>query len=100
MNVWYFSKKLNVPQVVDEIEAAVYAILKPLGFRKHGRTLHRFVSEDLSQVISFQTGMPQDGMGGTMCVNLGIRIPECTERSFQPSAPRKKYYKKVNESCS
>ena len=89
-----FRKKaeINTTQIVNEIEAAVYAHLKPYGFKKHGRTLHRFVSEDISQVIHFQSGMPQDGMGGRMCVNLGIRIPECAERTFYPTKERKKYY--------
>lgn len=40
--------QINTTQTVDEIEAAVYSHLKPLGFKKYGRTLHRFVSEDIS----------------------------------------------------
>ena len=85
-------KEINTTQIVDEIESAVYAHIKPYGFKKHGRTLHRFVSEDISQVIHFQSGMPTHGMGGLLCVNLGIRIPECSERVFQPQAENKKYY--------
>ena len=50
--------EINTTQIVDEIEAAVYEHVKPYGFKKHGRTLHRFVSEDISQVIHFQSGMP------------------------------------------
>ena len=42
-----------VTQQIDYIESEVYKRIKPLGFRKHGRTLHRFVSGDISQVISF-----------------------------------------------
>ena len=90
-----FSKKkkeINTIQIVDEIESAVYAHIKPYGFKKHGRTIHRFVSGDISQVIHFQSGMPAHGMGGLLCVNLGIRIPECSERTFRPQAERKKYY--------
>ena len=85
-------KEINTTQILDEIEAAVYAHVKSYGFRKHGRTLHRFVSEDISQVIHFQSGMPTHGMSGLLCVNLGIRIPECSERTFQPQAEKKKYY--------
>lgn len=77
---------------IDEIEAEVYAHVKPQGFKKYGRTLHRFVSDDISQVINFQAGMPTRGTGGLFCVNLGIRIPECSERFFQPKAEKKKYY--------
>ncbi len=84
--------EINTTQIVDEIEAAVYEHVKPYGFKKYGRTLHRFVSEDISQVIHFQSGMPTHGMSGLLCVNLGIRIPECSERTFQPETEKKKYY--------
>ena len=84
--------EINTTQIVDEIEAAVYEHLKPYGFKKHGRTLHRFVSEDISQVIHFQSGLPTQRMGGHLCVNLGIRIPECSERTFQPKTEKKRYY--------
>ena len=76
--------EINTTQIVDKIELAVYTYVKPYGFKKHGRTLHRFVSEDISQVIHFQSGMHTHGMGGLLCVNLGIRIPECSERVFYP----------------
>ena len=84
--------EINTTQIVDKIELAVYEHIKPCGFKKHGRTLHRFVSEDISQVIHFQSGMPTHGMSGLLCVNLGIRIPECSERMFQPETEKKKYY--------
>lgn len=84
--------EINTTQIVDEIEAAVYVHVRPYGFKKYGRTLHRFVSEDISQVIHFQSGMPAHGMGGLLCVNVGIRIPECSDRVFQPKAEKKKYY--------
>ena len=95
-SVFDFLKKkaeINTTQIVDEIESSVYEHIKPYGFKKYGRTLHRFVSEDISQVINFQSGMPAHGMGGLLCVNLGIRIPECSERTFQPpNTEKKKYY--------
>ena len=84
--------EITTTQIVDEIEAAVLEHVKPYGFKKHGRTLHRFVSQDISQVIHFQSGMPRDGMSGRLCVNLGIRIPECSERTFQPQTEKKKFY--------
>ena len=88
-----FKKKreINVPQIIDELESAVFAQIKPYGFRRYGRTLHRFGSEDISQVIHFQAGLPSMGMQGLLCVNLGIRIPECSERVFQ-AVNQKKYY--------
>lgn len=87
-----FKKKpeINTTQAVDTIEAAVYAHVRPLGFKKHGRTLHRFVSGDISQVIHFQSGLR--GLRGLFCVNLGIRIPECSERTFHPQEEQKKFY--------
>jgi hypothetical protein len=94
-SVFDFLKKkaeINTIRIVDEIESSVYEHIKPYGFKKYGRTLHRFVSEDISQVINFQSGMPAHGMGGLLCVNLGIRIPECSERTFQPNTEKKKYY--------
>ncbi len=82
--------KTKMTEKMNEIEANVYQILKPKGFRKHGRTLHRFVSEDISQVINFQRG--QASYFDFMWVNLGIRVPECDERKFILSEPMKKYY--------
>lgn len=58
----------NTTQIVDDIEAAVYVHVRPYGFKKHGRTLHRFVSGDISQVIHFQSDMPAHGVGGLLCV--------------------------------
>lgn len=90
----FASKKraVDVTKTVDEIKSATYEVLKPLGFRKYGRTIHRFVSNDISQVINFQSGMPQHGMRGFLCVNIGIRIPECAECVFHPEEEKKKYY--------
>ncbi len=88
-------KKTNfpdIPKVIDEIENEVYYKLKPLGFKKHGRTLHRFVSGDISQVINFQSGQYLKALYGLFCVNIGIRVPECAEIDFQPK-PEKNHYK-------
>ncbi len=83
--------KLSTTETVDIIENLVYEELKPLGFRKFGRTLHRFVSEDISQVINFQVGLAYCGLNDKMWVNTGIRVPECNERDFENHA-KKKYY--------
>lgn len=82
----------TVTDSINKIEKVIYAKLKPLGFRKHGRTLHRFVSEDISQVINFQCGQAYRDETYQMCVNLGIRIPECSERAFFPTKLQKKFY--------
>ena len=90
----YFEKdkQLDTKCIVDEIEKAVYAEMKPLGFKKHGRTLHRFVDGDISQVINFQTGCPPKGIYDVLWVRIGIRVPECELRSFEPETDLKKYY--------
>lgn len=84
--------KLNSTESVDIIEKIVYDYLKPLGFRKHGRTLHRFVDGDISQVVNFQNGCPPQGVYNILWINIGIRVPECVERTFVVTEPLKKYY--------
>ena len=86
------TNNLTSTESVDIIEKIVYEYMKPLGFRKHGRTLHRFVDGDISQVVNFQNGCPSKGIYDILWVNLGIRIPECFERKFVISKPLKKYY--------
>ncbi len=88
----FAKNNLSSTESVDIIEKIVYEYLKPLGFRKHGRTLHRFVDNDISQVVNFQNGCPSKGVYDILWVNLGIRIPECEERKFNIEEPLKKYY--------
>ena len=85
-------KELDTKAIVNAIEKAVYAEVKPLGFRKYGRTLHRFVDEDISQVINFQNGCPAKGVYDVLWVNIGIRIPECVLHQFEPEENPKRYY--------
>ena len=89
--MFVFLKKSRT-DVLDRIEDAVYAELKPLRFRRYGRTLHRFVSGDISQVIHFQLGEARRGENHLLYVNVGIRVPECVERSFLADQEQKKYY--------
>ena len=86
-----FPEKIDVTERIDSIENAVYKQLKEFGFKKHGRTLHRFVSEDISQVINFQCGQPYRNETHLMWVNIGIRVPESFERKFE-AVNSKKYY--------
>lgn len=83
---------LDASKILDVIEKAVYAVVKPFGFKKHGRTLHRFVSEDISQVINFQLGQAYRGETHLLWVNVGIRVPECMTRRFSAENSVKKYY--------
>ena len=83
---------LDTSKVLDTIERAVYETVKSYGFKKHGRTLHRFVSKDISQIINFQLGQAYRGETHLLCVNIGIRVPECMNRSFAVEENTKKYY--------
>ena len=85
-------EKSETTSCIDEIEARVYEKLKQRGFNKYGRTLHRFVSGDISQVINFQCSLASFAETHRMWVNLGIRVPECFDREFISSNPIKKYY--------
>lgn len=85
-------KKISSTECVDIIQSVVYEYLKPMGFHKHGRTLHRFVEGDISQVIHFQNGCSQKGVYNILWINIGIRVPECAEKKFVISEPLKKYY--------
>lgn len=83
---------LDTSKTLDVIEKEVYAVVKPFGFKKYGRTLHRFVSEDISQVINFQLGQAYRGETHLLWVNVGIRVPECMTRRFSAENSVKKYY--------
>ena len=85
------TNKLSSTESVDIIVKIVYDYLKPFGFRKHGRTLHRFVDGDISQVVNFQNGSPPN-IHGILWVNLGIRVPECEEKKFAINESIKKFY--------
>ena len=86
----YLSSNSNA---VDEIQKSIYTILRQYGFKKHGRTFHRFVDGDVSQVITFQLGQSYLDMNHLLFVNVGIRIPECMTHRFTPEENPKKYYK-------
>ena len=78
--------------ILNAIQREVHKVLKPLGFSKHGRTEHRFVSGDISQVINFQLGQAYLGETHLLHVNIGIRIPECMEYSLETIPANRKYY--------
>lgn len=94
--------RLSPVKTADEIEKQVYEFLKPYGFKKFGRTLGRFVDGDIFQLVNFQIIMPETINLQTgerrkyktqrLTVNLGIRVPECDERSFTPEKNEKYYH--------
>ena len=79
-------------RALDEVQQAMYALLKPLGFRKHGRVFHRFVEGDISQVIELQRGQAYREETHLFWVSVGIRVPECQLRSFAPAEEAKRFY--------
>ena len=82
----------SVTKQRNTIESAVFRKLRPLGFTRHGNTLHRFVSGDISQVIHFQCGPARMNATPLLSVNIGIRIPECAERRFFPVNDKAYYH--------
>ena len=87
-----FSKTIDVDACIELIENALYERLKEYGFKRYGETLHRFVSEDISQVISFQGGQALRNESHLLWVNIGIRVPECFERQFDVDHPEEYYH--------
>lgn len=85
-------RKSDNTENADCIVNMVYEQLKSFGFKKFGRTLHRFVSDDISQVINFQLGLPRQNLSDYMCVNIGIRVPECADNNEKPNESNRKYY--------
>ncbi|MBQ6569475.1 MAG: DUF4304 domain-containing protein [Clostridia bacterium] len=91
--MFFKSKKaVDTTATINQIENAVYEQMKKYGFRKFGRTLHRFVSGDMSQVINFQCGQAYRDETHLMWVNVGIRVPECVARSFDFENTKKYYH--------
>ena len=82
----------STTEIVNEIQNEVYKYLKPLGFRKHGRTFCRFVDTDIAQVIEFQVGLAIKDCNHCLWVHIGTRVPECVERTFFKEIPMKKFY--------
>lgn len=79
--------------IVNEIQKEVHKLLKPLGFRKFGRTEHRFVDGDVSQVVNFQLGQAYLGNSHLLTVNIAIGVPECMDHLMDRQSETKKYYK-------
>lgn len=82
-------EKSEISLRIDRIEDSLYRDLKQLGFRKYGRTLHRFFLDDISQVIRFQCGQAYREETHLLCVGVGIRVPEC-DRTASFWASRRK----------
>ncbi|QIH34135.1 DUF4304 domain-containing protein [Sphingobacterium sp. DR205] len=90
---------------LDIVEKDIYAKLKPVGFKKNGRTFNRRLDDGIIQVINLQSGQYPIGQGyeipglrenlyGKFVVNLGVCIESLYK--FQSPTENKKYYKEYD----
>jgi hypothetical protein len=91
------SSKSQFAKNLDAIQAAVNSFLKPLEFRKKGRTYNRRTNDGLAHVINFQMGqfpigdnyvIPgfRENLHGKFAINLGVLLPCVYEVERQRSA--------------
>jgi hypothetical protein len=82
--------KEEMKKYLDAIQAEIFSFLKPLGFKKKGRTFNRETETGIYQVINLQSGRYEFGdtyvipglrenFYGKFTVNLGISIKELYE---------------------
>jgi hypothetical protein len=62
--------------LLDEVQGSITALLKPLGFRKSGRTYNRTTSDGITQVINIQSGLVTSSLHGHFTINIGIHLPK------------------------
>ncbi len=76
--------KTPTSEAVDSIQTALSAKLKPLGFRRGGRTFRRVTDDGLTQVINLQmTSFTSPGdLTSSFTVNLGVFVPEVSLHVF------------------
>ena len=90
---------------LDIVEKDVFAKMKPLGFKKNGRTFNRRLDDGIIQVINFQSGqypltdnyeIPglRENLYGKFVVNMGVCIESLFK--FQFPTENKKYYKEYD----
>lgn len=82
---------------LDAIQAEASSLLRPLGFRKLGRSHNRITADDLVHVVTFQLGeypigdyvIPgiRESCYGTFAVNLGVLLP-CVYRLYKFPMPK------------
>lgn len=79
--------------ILDTIQNNVFQFLKPLGFKKKGRTFNRETEKGLYQVINFQSGQFPPGSNyeipgfrenlyGKFTLNMGVCVSELYDIKF------------------
>ena len=64
---------------LDKIQNEIFEFLKPLGFKKKGRTFNRQTEDGIYQVINIQSGQVYSTAYGSFTINLGIMVKEIYE---------------------
>ncbi|HEY1195077.1 DUF4304 domain-containing protein [Flavobacterium sp.] len=88
----HLPNKVNHKTHLDNIQKEIFLHLKPLGFKKKGRTFNRQTEDGIYQVINIQSGKYEFGDNyvipgfkenfyGKFTVNLGIMVKEIYELS-------------------
>ena len=88
--------KSAVVQKLDEVQARLDQILKPIGFRRRGRIYNRSPESDLIKVVGIQAGpyeFDAEAYGhpnyyGKLAINLGVWIREFHDRSYEGFYPK------------
>jgi hypothetical protein len=83
-------KKEELKTNLDNIQKEIFQFLKPLGFKKKGRTFNRQTEDGIYQVINIQSGRYEFGdkfvipglrenFYGKFTINLGVMVKEIYE---------------------
>src|SRR5574343_358296 len=84
------TNKVELKTHLDSIQKEIYLFLKPLGFKKKGRTFNKQTEDGIYQVINIQSGRYEFGdkyvipgfrenLYGKFTVNLGVMVKEIYE---------------------
>ena len=87
--------KVELKTKLDNIQKEIFLFLKPLGFKKSGRTFNRQTEDGIYQVINIQSGKYEFGdkyvipglrenYYGKVTVNLGVMVEELYKLNFKP----------------
>src|ERR1700709_1123710 len=90
--------KSEFVSALDNVQRAVTGRLRPLGFKKGGRTYNRILDSGLVQVVNFQMGeypigdyvIPglRESYYGKFAINLGVYLPCVFEIEGEPGPKR------------
>jgi hypothetical protein len=86
--------KSDAVQKADVIQRAIEtAILKDAGFIRKGRTFNRKTQDVLTHVVTFHVYKKYNDDPTLLSIELGIRVPECVNQSFDSTEIPDKFFK-------